>query len=740
MSNRLESLEISPYVGPRPYERNDRNLFYGRDYETMQIISLILSNQLTLIYSQSGVGKTSLFNTKIIYELEKLYKFQTFPSARVRSLLASDKIPKDVNNLYMFNALLSLHLHLDVNLDKLKKQTLSNYLKEYSPNKDTDGKSAPKVIVFDQLEELFGLYPESWYDQQQDFFQQISDALNEDSMLRIVLVIREEYLAHLSSFANRVPGRLRSRFRLERLGKEAALLAITEPLKPTGRFFAPGVPEKLVNDLLTMRVENIFGKIVDMKGEYVEPVHLQVVCQRLWMEVMSSGINEITEEHLKGSADVNKALTEFYLDVISDASKQTGLKRDAIRNWFDQKLITSSGTRGIVHRELNLTGGIPNNVVDVLQQRYIIRPEWRSGSRWYELTHDRLIGPIIESNKIWKQKRKIKKAIKITLLVASFFIVVGFLLIPYFLPSPQTLIIDQRIVSVGDSPTGVAVNPFTDYIYVANSGSDTVSVIDGKTNNVIQALDVDSPTDIAVNQETNTIYVASLDSNTTFVIDGNTNQVMENVPVGRFPNGVAVNPVTDTIYVTSQFSDLTSVIDGNTSQVIANVSVGLFPNGVAVNPTINYIYVANSYEDTVSVIDGKTNTETNQLRVGANSLPVDIALSPNTNTIYVANTGSNTTSVIDGNTSQIIANVPVGVFPNGIAINPNTNTIYVANPDSNTTSVIDGTKNTVVRDLPVGDSPTDVAVNPNTNTIYVTNSDDDNLSVLNLNRALNKTS
>jgi YVTN family beta-propeller protein len=615
LSNRLESLEISPYVGPRPYERNDRNLFYGRDYETMQIISLILSNQLTLIYSQSGVGKTSLFNTKIIYELEKLYKFQTFPSARVRRLLASDKIPKDVNNLYMFNALLSLHLHLDVNLDKLKKQTLSNYLKEYSPNKDTDGKSAPKVIVFDQLEELFGLYPESWYDQQQDFFQQISDALNEDSMLRIVLVIREEYLAHLSSFANRVPGRLRSRFRLERLGKEAALLAITEPLKPTGRFFAPGVPEKLVNDLLTMRVENIFGKIVDMKGEYVEPVHLQVVCQRLWMEVMSSGINEITEEHLKGSADVNKALTEFYLDVISDASKQTGLKRDAIRNWFDQKLITSSGTRGIVHRELNLTGGIPNNVVDVLQQRYIIRPEWRSGSRWYELTHDRLIGPIIESNKIWKQKRKIKKAIKITLLVASFFIVVGFLLIPYFLPSPQTLIIDQRIVSVGDSPTGVAVNPFTDYIYVANS-----------------------------------------------------------------------------------------------------------------------------YEDTVSVIDGKTNTETNQLRVGANSLPVDIALSPNTNTIYVANTGSNTTSVIDGNTSQIIANVPVGVFPNGIAINPNTNTIYVANPDSNTTSVIDGTKNTVVRDLPVGDSPTDVAVNPNTNTIYVTNSDDDNLSVLNLNRALNKTS
>jgi hypothetical protein len=293
----------------------------------MQIISLILSNPLTLIYSQSGVGKTSLFNTKIIYELEKQYKFQTFPSSRVRSLLSPDKIPKDVNNLYMFNALLSLQLDVDVNLDVLKKQTLSDYLKEQSPRKGTEEGSAPRVIVFDQLEELFGLYPENWHDQQQDFFQQIADALNEDSMLRIVLVIREEYLAHLSNFANLVPGRLRSRFRLERLGKDAALSAVTEPLKPTGRFFASGVAEKLVNDLLTMRVENIFGKIADMRGEHVEPVQLQVVCQRLWIKVVSLGINEITEEHLKGSADVNKALTEFYLEAISFASKKTSLNQ-----------------------------------------------------------------------------------------------------------------------------------------------------------------------------------------------------------------------------------------------------------------------------------------------------------------------------------------------------------------------------------------------------------------------------
>ena len=60
-------------------------------------------------------------------------------------------------------------------------------------------------------------------EQQQDFFQQIAQALNEDSKLRIVFIIREEYLAHFSSFAQLVPGRLKARFRLERLGKDSAL-------------------------------------------------------------------------------------------------------------------------------------------------------------------------------------------------------------------------------------------------------------------------------------------------------------------------------------------------------------------------------------------------------------------------------------------------------------------------------------------------------------------------------------
>ena len=53
-----------------------------------------------------------------------------------------------------------------------------------------------------------------------------------------------------------------------------------------------------------------------------------------------------------------------------------------------------------------------NKVVDSLEGQYLIRREWRSGSPWYELTHDRLVKPIKDSNKKWElQKTKFRRSL-----------------------------------------------------------------------------------------------------------------------------------------------------------------------------------------------------------------------------------------------------------------------------------------------------------------------------------------
>ena len=82
-------------------------------------------------------------------------------------------------------------------------------------------------------------------------------------------------------------------------------------------------------------------------------------------------------------------------------------------------------------------------------------------------------------------------------------------------------------------------------VYVANYGSNTVSVIDGKTNQVV-ASDItvgQNPAGITVNPATNMVYVAnsgSNTSNTVSVIDGKTNQVVTNIPYITNPFTVAL--------------------------------------------------------------------------------------------------------------------------------------------------------------------------------------------------------
>jgi hypothetical protein len=79
-----EGLIIDPFIGPRPFRRDieDQRLFFGRDKETNEILSLIFAHQLVLIYAQSGAGKTSILNAQVTPALEK-YGYNVLPTARV---------------------------------------------------------------------------------------------------------------------------------------------------------------------------------------------------------------------------------------------------------------------------------------------------------------------------------------------------------------------------------------------------------------------------------------------------------------------------------------------------------------------------------------------------------------------------------------------------------------------------------------------------------------------------------
>lgn len=444
MSNPL----TNPYVGPRPFERQDRDRFFGRDQEASELLSLIIANRTVVLYAQSGAGKTSLLNAQVAPLLEA-EGFEILPVARVQGPLLAGISLEQIPNLYVFHTLLSWAGD-EAEPGKLLTQNMVEALNSRSRPTDEFGDPLPRVLIFDQFEELFTSYPARWQERE-GFFNQINSALNADSLLRVVFSMREDYIAELDGYADLLPKNLRARFRLERMRPGAALTAVRSPLQATPRAFAPGVAEQLVEDLRKVRAETITGQTATVIGEFIEPVQLQVVCQNLWDD-LPADVTTITQAHLHTFGNINQALASFYERALWEAAIATGLKEQRVRQWFGDTLITPAGTRGTVYRGATHTGGLDNRAIDLLEDRHVIRGEWRAGARWYELTHDRLIEPIQQANRQWEAQQQAARARSIRRLVTGVFVAAGLLLLGFL----STFLVRREVTQAGAETTAIA--------------------------------------------------------------------------------------------------------------------------------------------------------------------------------------------------------------------------------------------------------------------------------------------
>jgi len=398
----------NPYVGPRAFEGKDSDYFFGRTEETRQIALLVIAHRAVVFYAPSGVGKTSLLQASLIPYLQERTKVTVLPICRVGGNLPPGIDGSKVKDLYAFNTLLNL-LGRDARPGDLVGLSLSEGLQKYfAAQAQPDGRRRrPRLLILDQFEELFSTYPDR-YPERTNFFLQVQRCLADFPRLSVLFVMREDYIAHLDSYSVQLPDRLRARFRMERLGFEAALSAVKEPAARANRPFAEGVAEALVDNLRRIQVAHPRqGAAITASplGTYVEPVHLQIVCRQLWASLPPDG-DYILPEDVQEFGDVDQALTGFYEDVLKKVVVETRLSERRLRTWFDTSLITPARTRGLVYRGEEETEGLPNTAVDILNDAYIIRANVRGSDAWYELAHDRLVEPILAANKAWHDRHQ----------------------------------------------------------------------------------------------------------------------------------------------------------------------------------------------------------------------------------------------------------------------------------------------------------------------------------------------
>ena len=100
-----------------------------------------------------------------------------------------------------------------------------------------------------------------------------------------------------------------------------------------------------------------------------------------------------------------------------------------------------------------------------------------------------------------------------------------------------------KTIPVGTRPLALAVKPDGSEIYVANSGSSTVSVIDARIEQVVTDIRVKpNPHWVEFSNDGTRAYTANHESNLVTVIDTASRTIMAEIPVQISPHSVAVHP------------------------------------------------------------------------------------------------------------------------------------------------------------------------------------------------------
>jgi YVTN family beta-propeller protein len=222
----------------------------------------------------------------------------------------------------------------------------------------------------------------------------------------------------------------------------------------------------------------------------------------------------------------------------------------------------------------------------------------------------------------------------------------------------------ETLIHVGFDPEDLAVAPGGKQVWVADTGPQTgqpslsqISVISTATDKVTATFSVPSnPAEIAFSPSGATAYVTTPEG--LVVINTATQQVVTVIRGLGDPNGVAVSPNGKTVYVANALQGVVDVISAATNKVTCTVKVGDQPWNLAVSSNGSTLYVADSDSDAISVIATASDTVTKTISVSGD--PVSLGLTPDGSELWVGGLTSGIMTVLDTATDTAVGSLNVG--------------------------------------------------------------------------------
>lgn len=240
-----------------------------------------------------------------------------------------------------------------------------------------------------------------------------------------------------------------------------------------------------------------------------------------------------------------------------------------------------------------------------------------------------------------------------------------------------------------DGPNGVAYDPATDRVYVANRNSANVSVIDPTNMQFVQNIPVGLLPNGVVVQD-GVVYVADTGSDTISLIDAQTQVLTDTLAIDVQPALLTANDNRGFVYAASYGGNsIVYLRDGRIWNRRPNVER---PYGITFDPITFRAYAVNRAIAKVTLVDVNPNWLAGTIDTGREGFVT--AINPRTGHLFVVM--GDRVQVYDRRDNAIIARIFVGSgAEEGIAVDPERNLVYVTSGDSDTISVI--------RDIPTYD-------------------------------------
>ncbi|XZN91522.1 MAG: hypothetical protein ACM65M_01170 [Microcoleus sp.] len=275
----------------------------GRSRDIKEISKRIRTpgGRLTIVYGQSGVGKSSIIQAWLV------------PALQLTTLEARDILPVLLQSYHDWAR--DCGQCLKAGIEQLKGVSLSGaidtptaILEQLRLNQD---RNLLTVLIFDQFEEFFFAYQDRIG--RRELYDFLAECLNQISDLKIILSLREDYLFYLLEF-NRatnlsiIDNDILTKIICYYLGNFSISDATTvvQTLTKGSQFYWD-------EDLVDAMIADLAGTL----GE-VRPIELQIV----GMQLEKQHITRLTEYQQLGSQAKVKLVKEFLDEVIRDCGRE----------------------------------------------------------------------------------------------------------------------------------------------------------------------------------------------------------------------------------------------------------------------------------------------------------------------------------------------------------------------------------------------------------------------------------